>query len=69
MESRSSFLAKKRFNPGKHYKTLKHIEVEVKKESIRLLYLGIYPPPRATSGDYRLLLENELSEVCNWASL
>ena len=34
-----------------------------------MVIIGVYRPPRAVCGEYQLLLENELSEICNWASL
>lgn len=36
-----------------------------------MVIIAIYRPPRAFCGEYQLhaLLENELTEVCNWASL
>ena len=65
----SSSLTKKRLKPGKHYKTLELLTLEVKTDAGNIIILGIYRPPRALCGDYRLVLENELSDVCNWASL
>ncbi|KAL9977291.1 hypothetical protein ACROYT_G014680 [Oculina patagonica] len=65
----SPSLTKKRLKPGKHYKTLKLLALEVKTDAGNIIILGIYRPPRALCGNYRLLLENELSDVCNWASL
>ena len=65
----SSSLTKKRLIPSKHYKTLELIALEVKTDTGNMIILGIYRPPRAMCGDYRLQLENELSDVCNWASL
>ena len=34
-----------------------------------MVIIGVYRPPRALCGEYRLLLEKEVSEICNWASL
>ena len=34
-----------------------------------MVIIGIYRPPRNLCGDHQQLLENELSQVCNWASL
>ena len=34
-----------------------------------MIIIGIYRPPRNLCGDYQLLLENELCQVCTWASL
>ena len=34
-----------------------------------MVIIGVYRPPRAVCSEYQLLLEKELSEICNWASL
>lgn len=34
-----------------------------------IVIIGAYRPPRALSGNYRLMLEEELSHICTWASL
>ena len=31
--------------------------------------IGMYRPPKALNGNYQLALEDELSHICNWASL
>ena len=59
----SSFLTKKRLKP------LELLTLEVKTDAGNIIILGIYCLPRALCGDYRLVLENKLSDVCNWASL
>ena len=68
----SSLLSEKRLKPDKHYKTLELIALEIKTVFGNIIILGMYCPPRficaATTG-YTVLLENELSHVCNWASL
>ena len=64
----SSFLSEKRLKPDKHYKTLKLIALEIKTVSANII-LGIYRPPRSVCGNYQLLLENKLLDICNWASL
>lgn len=61
----SSSLTKKRLKPTKNYK----IVLEIKMDASNMIITGIYRPPRNLSADYQLLLENELSKVCNWASL
>lgn len=61
----SSSLTKKRLKPTKIYK----IVLEIKMNASNMVITGIYQPPRNLSADYQLLLENELSKVCNWASL
>ena len=65
----STSLSKKRLKLDKNFKTLEIIAFEVKTETGNMVIIGIYRPPRALCGEYQLLLENELSEVCNWASL
>jgi len=62
-------LSKKRLKLDRNFKTLEVIAFEVKTETGNMIIIGIYRPPRALCGEYQLLLENELSEVCNWASL
>ena len=34
-----------------------------------MVILGIYRPPTVLSGDYQTQLENELSDIFNWANL
>ena len=34
-----------------------------------MVIVGIYCPLRALCSEYQALLENELTHVCNWASL
>jgi len=65
----STSLSKKRLKLDKNFKTLEIIAFEVRTETGNMVIIGIYRPPRALCGEYHLLLENELSEVCNWASL
>ena len=65
----SSSLTKKRLQPTNNYKTLELIALEIKTDANNMIIIGIYCPPRNLCGDYQLLLENELSQVCNWASL
>ena len=65
----SSSLFKKRLQPTKNYKTLELIALEIKTDANNMIIIGIYRPPRNLCSDYQLLLENELSQVCNWASL
>lgn len=65
----SSLLSEKRLKRDKHYKTHELIALEIKTVFRNIIILGIYCLPRSVSGDYWLLLENELSHICNWASL
>ena len=60
----SCFVTNKRLKLSKNYKTLEPIALEVKKDLGNMAVLGIYRPPRTMCGDYRLILENELSDVC-----
>ena len=65
----SSYLTKKKLKPSKHYKTLKLIALEIKTVASNMVINGIYRPPKPMCAGCRLLLENELADVCNWASL
>ena len=65
----SSSLISKRLKLDKSLKTLEYIALQIETETTKMIVIGIYRPPRALCGDYQLLLENELSEICNWASL
>lgn len=65
----STSLIKTRLTLDKNFKTLETIAFQVKTETGNMVIIGIYRPPRALCGEYQLLLESELSEVCNWASL
>ena len=60
---------KKSLKPIKNYKTLELMALEITTDARNMVIIGIYRPPRNLCGDYKLLLENELSQVCNWASL
>ena len=65
----STSLESKRASIKKNYKTLEPIAVEVKTKRGNVIMLGIYRPPKNLCGEYRINLENELSDICNWASL
>ena len=65
----STSVVNTRLKPDKHYKTLEIIAFEIKTEKEKMVIVGIYCPPRALCSEYQALLENELSHVCNWASL
>ena len=49
--------------------TLEPVALEVKIGAKDMIIIGIYRPPRTRSGEYQLLLEEELSEISNWTSL
>ena len=59
----SSELTCKRLALEKSYKTIESIAID------NMVILGIYRPPTVLSGDYQTQLENELSDICNWANL
>ena len=65
----STALSKTRLKLNRDYKTLEVIAFDVKTETGNMVIIGVYRPPRAVCGEYQLLLEKELSEICNWASL
>ena len=65
----STSLESKRASIKKNYKTLEPIAVEVMTKRGNVIMLGIYRPPKTLCGEYRINLENELSDICNWASL
>ncbi|XP_048580414.1 uncharacterized protein LOC125561124 [Nematostella vectensis] len=65
----STALVKKRLKINKNYKTVETLAFEIKTNKGNMVILGIYRPPTLLCGNYRLELENELSELCNWASL
>lgn len=63
-------MTSKRVKLEKHYKTFEPLALEVKTaEKNNIIIVGIYRPPTALSGKYLLSLENELSDICNWANL
>ena len=59
----SSKLTCKRLALEKSYKTIESIAID------NMVILGIYRPPTVLSVDYQTQLENELSDICNWANL
>ena len=59
----SSELTCKRLALEKSYKTIESIAID------NMVILGIYRPPTVLSGDYQTQLENELSDICNWANV
>ena len=65
----SNSLTSKRIVIKKNYKTLEPIVFEVTIGSMSIQILCIYRPPKKLRGEYQLSLENELSHICNWASL
>lgn len=65
----SKALSKTQLKLNKDYKTLEVIALDVKTKTGNMVIIGVYCPPRAVCDEYQLLLEKELSEICNWASL
>ena len=65
----SQSLVRTQLKPDKTFKTLEIIAFEIKTDVDNMVIVGICRPPRALCGEYRTLLESELSHVCNWASL
>ncbi|XP_078361285.1 uncharacterized protein LOC144645583 [Oculina patagonica] len=65
----SSSLVSRRLKIPKNYKTFETIALEIKMDTRNMIIIGMYRPPKAVSGEYHILLENELSDICNWASL
>ena len=61
--------SKSRLKLDKDYKTLEVIALDVKTETGNMVIIDVYRPPRVLCGEYRPLLEKELSEICSWASL
>lgn len=43
--------------------------LEIDLKSRNAIVLAIYRPPTKITGSYQLLLEEELSYICNWAGL
>lgn len=62
-------LTKKRLKLTKNYKTLELTALEITPDTKNMVIIRIYRPLRNLCGDYQLLLENELSQVCFQASL
>ena len=65
----SSKILSKRVTFGRCYKTIEPLALEIGLKSRNAIILVIYRPPKKLTGKYRLLLEEELSHIANWASL
>ena len=61
----STSLIKTQLKPAKNYKTLELLAFKIKTDTSNMVIIGIYHL-RPMCGELR---ENELSEICNWASL
>ena len=59
----------KRLALEKSYKTTESMAIDIRVDNRNIVILGIHRPPTVLSGDYQTQLENELSDICNWANL
>ena len=59
----SSSLVSRRLKVPKNYKTFETIAIEIKMDTRNMIIIGMYRPPKAVSGEYQILLENELSDI------
>ena len=48
--------------------TLELTALEITRDTRTMVIIRVYCVPRNLCGDHQLLLENELSQVCNWAT-
>ena len=65
----SSSLPCKRLSLDYNYRTIEPIAVENRIGSEDMIFIGIYRPPKPLTGSYQITLEEELSNICNWATL
>ena len=65
----SSKILSKRVTFDIFLKTIEPLALEIGLKSRNAIILVIYRPPKKFTGKYRLLLEEELSHIANWASL
>lgn len=65
----SSCVTCRRLKLDRTYKTLEPLVLEVIVNNKVMIIVAIYRPPKNLSGAYQLKLEEELSSICNWASL
>lgn len=59
----------RRLKLSRNYKCLEPIVVNVKIGKTEWIILECIRQQKNLSGNYQLLLEDELSHICNWASL
>lgn len=59
----------KRLKFDRIYKCIEAIALEITIDRKEMIMIGMYRPTRALNGSYQLVLEDELSHICNWASL
>ena len=65
----SAVIPCKRLKFNRTYKCIEAIALEITVGRREMVMIGMYRPPRALTGNYQLALEDELSHICNWASL
>ena len=65
----SSKILSKRVTFDRCFKTIELLALDIGLKSRNAIILVIYRPPKKLTGKYRLLLEEELSHIANWASL
>jgi hypothetical protein len=65
----STSLPCKRLRSGRTYKCFESIMIKVTICRTEWVIIGMYRPPKPLSANYQLLLEEELSHICNWASV
>ena len=65
----SAVIPCKRLKFDRIYKCIEAIALQITIGRKVLIMIGMYRPPRALNGSYQLALEDELSHICNWASL
>ena len=59
----------KRVTFDRCYKTIEPLALKIGLKSGNAIILVIYRPPKKLTGKYRLLLEEELNHIANWARL
>ena len=65
----SAVIPCKRLKFDRICKCIEAIALEITIGREEMIRIGMYRPPRALNGSYQLALEDELSDICNWASL
>lgn len=63
----STVLVKTRLKLTKNQKTLELLAFEIKTDTGNMVIISINRPLRPMCGEYQLLFENELGEICNCA--
>ena len=65
----SAVIPCKRLKFDRIYKCIEAIALEITVGRKEMIMIGMFRPLRALNGYYQLALEDELSHICNWASL